>query len=252
MNRHDWIDDVMNSTLAPSARHVAHVLYRYMDERCQCFPGVAKLVEKTGLNRKTVMRVIREIEQAGFLSVNRKKGGRNEYTGTRQTSPMGGTSTAEGTSPMGGTRPVPLMGPDQSHGRDYNKPLNQPSNKPKRKKRKQEVEIPDWLPSEKWASFVAHRKAIRKPLTEDATRLIVKKLSRFRDAGHNPVAVLETTIENGWTGVFEPKEKPREASNNIDDWAQSRIAKIHAAGQPGSHGGSNPNPFPQIRRPVGD
>jgi hypothetical protein len=50
-------------------------------------------------------------------------------------------------------------------------------------------------------AFLAMRKAIKKPVTEHAARLLCKKVE-----GHpNPVAVFERSIENSWAGVFPEK-----------------------------------------------
>jgi uncharacterized protein YdaU (DUF1376 family) len=68
------------------------------------------------------------------------------------------------------------------------------------------VAFPDWWPNDAWQSFVAHRKNLRKRLTDDAIRLILKHLSEWRQKGHDPATALNTSIENGWTGIFEPKQ----------------------------------------------
>lgn len=50
-------------------------------------------------------------------------------------------------------------------------------------------------------AFVAHRKSIKKPMTEKAAELMAKKLRGFSD----PRAAIEEAIMNGWQGVFQPK-----------------------------------------------
>ena len=67
--------------------------------------------------------------------------------------------------------------------------------------------LPDWMPGSVWQEWRQHRKAIRKPLTAGAEDLTLRKLAAMHDAGHDPIAVLRTSIANGWTGVFEPAER---------------------------------------------
>jgi len=51
--------------------------------------------------------------------------------------------------------------------------------------------------------FRKHRKKLKKPMTDYAEHLILKKLDRLSN-GHQPtaIAILEQSIEQGWQGVF--------------------------------------------------
>src|SRR5690349_9967391 len=63
--------------------------------------------------------------------------------------------------------------------------------------------LPDSIPSSIWDEFKAHRKKIKKPMTEYAETLILCKLEKWRlESGANPVDVLNESIEKGWSGVF--------------------------------------------------
>lgn len=59
---------------------------------------------------------------------------------------------------------------------------------------------PDWIPREPWDAWLESRK--RKP-TLRALEMAVKKLGALKDLGSEPGAVLEQTVVNGWTGLFE-------------------------------------------------
>ncbi len=65
--------------------------------------------------------------------------------------------------------------------------------------------FPDWLPQHTWQDFQQMRKSMRKPMTQAASRLIVKKLEELREKGDEPQRVLEQSIENSWVGVFPLK-----------------------------------------------
>jgi hypothetical protein len=72
------------------------------------------------------------------------------------------------------------------------------------------VEVPDWIPEKPWADFVAMRRAKgnKVPFTVAAARGIIAKLEGFRAEGHDIGRVLEESVINGWSSVFEPKNKP--------------------------------------------
>ena len=52
---------------------------------------------------------------------------------------------------------------------------------------------------EVWEAFEEMRKKIRKPMTEYAKKLILKKLSTLKD---DPNEILEQSIMNSWQGIF--------------------------------------------------
>lgn len=67
------------------------------------------------------------------------------------------------------------------------------------------VRLPEWLPPEVWRQWVGFRAEIKKPLKETTVNQQIQALAAWRERGHNPVEVLESSIRNGWQGLFEPK-----------------------------------------------
>lgn len=67
--------------------------------------------------------------------------------------------------------------------------------------------LPSWLPVDVWAAYVNMRQRIRKPMTDYAAGLAVRKLSAMRDDGHDPVAILNYSIMNSYQGLFVPKDE---------------------------------------------
>lgn len=83
------------------------------------------------------------------------------------------------------------------------------------REQKQETTLPEWLDAGVWNDFLAMRKQIRKPMTERAKTLMLSKLQRFRDAGHDVHAMLENSIVNCWQDVYEPKAPARPAGKPL-------------------------------------
>ena len=70
------------------------------------------------------------------------------------------------------------------------------------------LELPAFVTRDLWILFCKHRKEIKKPLTETACKLLILKLERFQQAGHNVPEMISDAIANGWQSVHEPKGKP--------------------------------------------
>lgn len=78
----------------------------------------------------------------------------------------------------------------------------------KKREEKKEVELevlPDWLPAERWADFVEHRKSMRKPMTDRARSQMLKHLADLKAKGHDVLILMDTAIRSGWQDVYEPK-----------------------------------------------
>lgn len=61
--------------------------------------------------------------------------------------------------------------------------------------------LPDWLSADAWDAWHRFRNG-RKGWTADAKALSLRSLTKLRDEGHDPLAVIEQSIERGWTGLF--------------------------------------------------
>jgi hypothetical protein len=89
-----------------------------------------------------------------------------------------------------------------------------PEKRREEKKEKQHAAVaavPDWLPGDAWQSFAEMRAKIRAPLTDKAKTLALAELGKLRDQGHDPRAVLEQSVMNGWRGLFPLKAGPAKA-----------------------------------------
>lgn len=77
--------------------------------------------------------------------------------------------------------------------------------------------FPDWLPSEQWEAYLDMRKSIKRTLTEHGIQLAINELSKLRDAGHDPAAILNQSTFNNWKGLFALKEDGKKAGQQVPD-----------------------------------
>ena len=74
------------------------------------------------------------------------------------------------------------------------------------KKVKSILPLPDWLPLQDWNDYLEMRNGKgRGRATNRAKQLVIVKLDELRQSGHDPGAILQQSIVNGWTSVFEIK-----------------------------------------------
>ncbi|MDU7440909.1 MAG: hypothetical protein E7L05_10110, partial [Clostridium sp.] len=60
--------------------------------------------------------------------------------------------------------------------------------------------------------FLKMRKAIKKPMTDRALNIMLKKLSVFSENTETQIKILENSIENSWQGIFQLKENNMQRS----------------------------------------
>jgi uncharacterized protein YdaU (DUF1376 family) len=104
------------------------------------------------------------------------------------------------------TQRKPTANPDQTQKKPNQQPLTT-NQQPIKSATDVAVCLPDWMPLETWEAFLAMRKKIKKPATDYALKLLVGKLTKFRESGQDVQKVLEKSITAGWQDVFEIHEK---------------------------------------------
>lgn len=69
--------------------------------------------------------------------------------------------------------------------------------------RNKDTELPSWLNLKAWEAWQEHRKEIGQKQTKTSVKLQLKKLEKYKEKHAD---MIRTSIENGWTGLFPPKE----------------------------------------------
>ena len=83
--------------------------------------------------------------------------------------------------------------------------------------------MPDWLPQEAWSEYKKMRIKIKKPMTEYAERLAIKKLDKFRLLGQDIEEVLDYSTLNSYAGLYEQEIKSAKIVSLADRrWATER------------------------------
>lgn len=184
------------------------------------WPSVATIAKKSGCNERTVQRNLRALEEAGLLIREEVlgKGCRYWLKGRQKVTPGAKSPAAQTPKTPGRKSPKPsrtiICFSNEKHTREDGW-----------------IEIPDWVPVESWNAYLKMRKRIGKWPTDDAVRLVIGKLDRWRSEGHDPGDILDSSTESNWTGVFQPKAAapPRQAPSNSNTLKLLR-EKMHGTG----------------------
>lgn len=69
--------------------------------------------------------------------------------------------------------------------------------------------------------FIAYRKSIKKPMTENAVKLMLGKLNKMSSDVNEQIDILNQSIVNGWAGIFPlPFEKRQQKKNSFNNYPQ--------------------------------
>lgn len=196
----------------------------FCNDEGMCFPSVPSIAKKARMSERNARRVIRKLEEGGFLDIeeNRGRNATNRYwvrVGPAKPDNLAGLDKTGQDGPENRTPRAPK--PDtaghktgHSYGRqtviDPSGTVREPS----------AAEILETVVSPETAKdFIAHRKAMKKPVTAEAAKRLVRKVE-----GHpNPDAVFDESIANGWQGVFP--ERTKHGSRNTRDGSAADLAQ---------------------------
>jgi hypothetical protein len=174
------------------------------------FPSIAYIAEATSQDRKTVINNLGKLSEWGLIEDSGKRVGATKqvivYRLLRandlfEKQSQKRNSTETGTVPKTDTKST-VLPLEQYQKRDTEPVINrQESEDQKKGKRANALNLPDWMDPEAWAMWHRYRNG-SKGWNPDAKRLSLRKLDKLRKEGHDPIVVIEQSIENGWTGLF--------------------------------------------------
>ena len=86
--------------------------------------------------------------------------------------------------------------------------------------------LPTWLNQEAWSEWVQFRKEIKKKLVQTTINRQLKFLEKHK-ADH--VLILEQSIMNGWTGLFEIKQQKNNQQQSSAEYVDEYFKKENEA-----------------------
>lgn len=181
-----------------------------------------QILQLTGLSRQNVNKAKKELLSMNCLLMEGNQIGINkevsawQFSKCLQVSNLVSKSETECVSKLE-TLPVSKPETHKRHSSKDNKDnINKPPIVPQADKPKSfdplNAELPNWLPKEVWSSWVCYRKEIKKAIKSQQTvTQAVNLLERSLAKGYQPDEVINPSIANGWTGLFEPKQPKQNA-----------------------------------------
>ena len=212
-------DAMRDKRLSAEARGTLALLMTYSDD---WLFRRDHLMDMLGMGREKFQRVMKELSDTGYVSLTPIRGDGGHMEGTTwviNDDPTESLKTRLSADSLKNRQPVePTAGETDPLRIPKGKKTKREENQESRASAAREVLpiLSEVLSEGVACDFIAHRKALRKPLTPRAAELIVGRLRECRD----PDAVANASIMNGWQGVFPEREqagaKPGPAPGGYD------------------------------------
>lgn len=229
-----WAREVRG--IGSAEKLVLFMLADHADDEGKCWPSVAGLAEDGCMGERTVQRALSDLCKAGVI--NREgNGGRGLtrlYTLLMGADAVNRVPNGHPNDPQervpNSTERVPDTTERVPNRRkrvpDWHPNPQEPSRTLKEPSKARAslalvVPCPAWLPAEAWADWHRYRKAKSgKGWTDHAAALALRDLTKLRDQGHNPVAVIEQSIASGWTKLYPLKaSRSQQPARSRAEWA---------------------------------
>lgn len=172
-----------------------------------CWPSIKYISERTCLSERAVQGAIKWLAEFGALQITERQGRSTVYKVTPAAfappQEMRGAETVNTPANIVDTPADPAPTPADPAPRTINNRKGTIKEPPKSRAK---IALPDWLPLESWDMWSRfRRKKSGSAWTDDAKRLSLSTLRKLHDDGDDPTAVIEQSIERGWTGLFQVK-----------------------------------------------
>jgi hypothetical protein len=199
----DWVLRHSRTTLG--SRLILLTIAHHMNSDGTCHPSLGLLASETKISKRQIQRLLPRLERRGELLVrrNRGRGKPNSYQLPKLTEKVTHDVTfleRKGDilnqkkvtfSTIKGDIFDPLIRKEHIELKDEQYTLTPPT-----------PSFPDWIPIDAWNGFVEMRKRIKHPLSQRATEIAIKELTKLRDEGQDPSEVLDQSTLQDWRGLF--------------------------------------------------
>lgn len=222
-------DVTRNSNISAAAKG----LYAYLSAFCgasdECYPSVETIIKEMGMGRDTFYRHINALVAAGVVEKQQTvndggKFGRTVYRLTHEVVISDYPFTQNEDTVLSTTENKET----KNNNTTINNIKNNSKNNTKAKKGVKSYFPDDEALNQAFLDYLEMRKQIRKPMTDKAIELAIKKLEElsalpFSDSMDNDLAIqiLNQSVMNSWQGLFPIKQqKASNTSQSNIDWSK--------------------------------
>lgn len=231
--------------IQPVTKLVLLAIADYCGSEQTAWPSYETISKRTGLDRRTIIRHCKALEEAGHISINKRKIEKTkncsnlyqlhvseQYLNRKRVSVSQsqgrGTQSVNSDSLPLGSDSLPLSG----RGTESPKPTNiEPNKEPNIKpiknvdKKDFELEIPKYFDIELWEEYLKNRKALKCKNTPRALKSLINKIQKIEDVKQGAgMEALEEANSRGWKSVVNPFEQ-KPFMNNKGFKQQAPIAE---------------------------
>ena len=205
--------------LSIGAKGVFAYLCAYAGSEDHSFPSRDLITHELGINKDTLTKYMKELKESRYIQVKQNKTNNrfanNIYYITPDKQPI--IQEEYSTCPkISDTKPSDTKPSDTKEYTYTNNSItnnNIINNNNTNKKEKRNTEIDDLIESytdnkeliDTLYEFIKFRKGIKKAMTTQAVKLMLNKLNKLSNNDSIKIEILNQSILNGWTGIFELK-----------------------------------------------
>lgn len=225
----------------PARKLVLLKLADNANDKGECFPSYQHIADHCEVSRKTAISHINALCELGLVKKLYRKGEKGNSSNVYilnldgvNISPGGVNNSlgSENTTPPPSVNTSPWWCKNYTQNQSVNQSLFEPVNEPvgdkspRAKKSSPKFDPmtvkPDNLTHEVWQTWVNYRTR-KKSMLPESWAAQAKMLSEH----WNPTAVINQSIQNGWTGLFPEKIQANQSSNTQAERVKNAIASFN-------------------------
>lgn len=184
-----WVSaEIMHDkNLTANEKFILAEIYQLSSLEEGCFAHNKHFAELIGSTTRTVTRAIADLQEKGYIKVDVQPGTRNHV---REMSTLDKMSNP----PRQNVQTPSTKCLETKDNKQINKQIN----------KQESAIIPEWIDVTAWLQWDKYRKEIKKKLTSSTIKKQIQFLEKNKD---QHVDIIEQSIQNGWTGLFELDNK---------------------------------------------
>jgi len=192
--------EIMHDTnLSPNQKFILAEIEQLCSLERGCFASNKHFSELIGITKQGASKAIQKLQTDGYIHVEIIQGSRNTERIITLIDRSSNVVQEVSTEVDGVSTGVDRVSTQVDGG--INSGLQSKENRQFNKQENIQI-IPAWVDTGAWARWVRYRQEIKKPLSPT---MVERQLSFLSQQQHLHVAIIDQSIRNGWTGLFEVK-----------------------------------------------